>query len=140
MKANKLTRKKSGNPQFRPIFTASLIWTGVNVSKQRNPACIKWNTSLSARWEALKVICCTAAQFIHLPRCVEGSTMLRYHTVSAFELEFVHCHTRWRAEEALAFEKAIFEGLLCECLPSRTNEAIEPPRDVNELLLHTRPF
>lgn len=66
--------------------------------------------------------------------------MLRYHTVSAFELEFVHCHTRWRAEEALAFEKAIFEGLLCECLPSRTNEAIESPRDVNELLLHTQPF
>lgn len=66
--------------------------------------------------------------------------MLRYHMVSAFESEFVHCHTRWRAEEALAFEKAIFEGLLCECLPSRTNEAIEPLRDVNELLLHTRPF
>lgn len=66
--------------------------------------------------------------------------MLRYRTVSAFELQFVHCHVRWRAEGALAFEKAIFEGLLCECLPSRTNEAIESLRAVNELLLHTRAF
>lgn len=41
---------------------------------------------------------------------------------------------------ALAFEKATFEGLLGECLPSRTNEAIESLRAVNELLLHTRAF
>lgn len=103
-------------------------------------ASIQWNMSLSWRWEALKVPRCMATRFIHLPRCVDGSTMLRYHAVSAFELEFVHCHTRWRAEEALAFEKAIFEGLRNQCLPSRTNEAIESRRDVNELLLHTRAF
>lgn len=98
-------------------------------------ASIQWNMSLSWWWEAP-----TATRFIHLPRCVDGSTMLRYHAVSAFELEFVLCHTRWRAEEALAFEKAIFEGLRGQCLPSRTNEAIESRRDVNELLLHTRAF
>lgn len=37
-------------------------------------------------------------------------------------------------------KKAIFEGLLRECLPSRTNEAIEWLRAVNGLLLHTRAF
>lgn len=37
-------------------------------------------------------------------------------------------------------KKAIFEGLLRECLPSRTNEAIESLRAVNGLLLHTRAF
>lgn len=41
---------------------------------------------------------------------------------------------RWR------LKKAIFEGLLRECLPSRTNEAIESLRAVNGLLLHTRAF
>ena len=64
----------------------------------------------------------------------------RYRTVSALEWEFVHCHRRRSAEGAPAFEKPVFEGLLGECLPSRTNEAIEPPRAVNELLLHTRAF
>lgn len=68
---------------------------------------------------------------------LKATTMPRYRTVSAFEWQFVHCHVRWRAEGALAFERAIFEGPLCECLPSRTNEAIESLRAVNELLLHT---
>lgn len=71
--------------------------------------------------------------------------MPRHRTVSAFESEFVHCHTRWRADGgaggvAWRLKKAIFEGLLRECLPSRTNEAIESLRAVNGLLLHTRAF
>lgn len=91
-------------------------------------------------WGALNLLPSTVVSIIHLPRCVEGSTMLRYRTVSAFESEFVHCHVRWRAEGPLAFEKAIFESLLCECLPSGTNEAIESLRPVNELLLYTQAF
>lgn len=61
--------------------------------------------------------------------------MLCHRTVSAFQSEFVHCHTRWRAKGAWTFEKG--PPPLCQCLPWRTNEAIESARAVNELLLHT---
>lgn len=83
-------------------------------------------------------LCSALMWFGHLLRCVDAATMVTLSHSKRFWIEICSLSHKMESRGGAGIWKGHICGPpLCECLPSRTNEAIESMWAVNELLLHT---